>query len=189
MKRKLSLKNRMLLGYAVPICVYLGVAGLVYSTTNQVFETFEEVERVQKVLMETNNISYLSQVMIGNLRGYIISRNPDFKRGYQESVKNLRQRASVAESLIHNSEQLDRFRAMVSLVDNYEEYAREFIQLIETGQTEKAINLFKSGQAAKFVQELEQLSRDFENTQREIVADKTLQANQALRFLLLSLII
>ncbi|MCT7949663.1 methyl-accepting chemotaxis protein [Ancylothrix sp. C2] len=187
MKRKVSLKNRMLFGYAAPICVYLGVAGLVYSTATQVFDTFEEVERVQKVLVETNNISYLAQVMIGNVRGYLISRNPDFKRDYQESIKTLRQRASVGENLIRNTEQLDRFRKMVSLIDNYEEYAREIIQLMDAGQTEKAVNIFKTGQATKFVQEFEQLNRDFEKNQREIIADKTLQANQALRFLLTAL--
>lgn len=187
MKRKVSLKNRMLLGYAVPVCVYLGVAGLVYSTANKVFDTFEEVERVQKVLIETNNISSLAQVMIGNVRGYLIARNPDFKRDYQESIKALRQRASVGENLIRNSEQLDRFRKMVSLVDNYEEYARELIQLMDAGQTQKAVNLFKTGEGTKFVQEFEQLNRDFEKTQREIIADKTVQANQALRFLLTAL--
>lgn len=187
MKRKVSLKNRMLMGYAVPVFIYLGVASLVYSMTSRVFDSLEEVERVQKVLIETNKVSYLAQSIIGNVRGYLISKDSAFKRDYQEGVKAFRQRAIVGESLIRSNEQLERFRKMVSLVDNYEEYAQQIIQLVDAGQTEKAVNFFKSGQGTKFAQDFQQLNSDFEKTQRDIIADKTLQANEALRFLLTSL--
>ena len=184
MNRKLSLKNRLLLGYAVPVCVYLGVGGLVYSTANQVFETFAEVERVQKALIETNAIANLAQVMIGNLRGYIISKNPEFKRNYQESFTTLKQRAITAESLIRNAEQIDRFRKMLKLVDNYDEYAIKNFQLVDENKIQESLTLFKTGKGTKFVEEFEPLTVDFEKNQREIIIEKTIEANQALQLLL-----
>src|SRR6476469_228375 len=85
---KLTLRVRMLMGFAVPVLVYIGLTGLVFTTSNKIFHTFEDVERIQNVILETTNLDRAAQGMIRNLRGYTIINNPMFLNEYQSSLKN-----------------------------------------------------------------------------------------------------
>ncbi|TAE01866.1 MAG: chemotaxis protein, partial [Oscillatoriales cyanobacterium] len=71
--KKLNIRNKMLIAYVAPAAIYLGLPILVYQTTNQVLNSFQEVERIENVIGLTNNISAGTEQMVRGLRGYLIN--------------------------------------------------------------------------------------------------------------------
>ncbi len=84
----LKLKSKMLIGYAIPTVIFLGISGLVYSTARQVSQTFQAVERVQTLV--ANGIGHYSNEgrYPKTERGCIESKG-DRLRSFQFQVMNL----------------------------------------------------------------------------------------------------
>ena len=82
----LNIKNKILLGYLVPATIYLGFPVIVIATTNQVFNTFQETERVEQVIGETSKISAGAEQMVRGMRGYIINKNQQFLKDFQAGL-------------------------------------------------------------------------------------------------------
>lgn len=185
----LKLKGRMLLGYTVPIVVYLALAGLVYSTTTKVSEAFREVERVQDVLLAGNNIDGGGQQMVRSVRGYLVMKNPEFIQEYQDGLTLARKSVEEANQLVTHKEQRDRISKMLEAINGYEAHASQIIQLIDRGKQAEAITLFRSGEGTKFVQQFDQLQKEFDKVQREFLTQQTKQVQESLNWLILALLI
>ena len=73
-----KLRERLLLGYSIPVFLFMGLTALVYSNINQVSNTFKEAERVQEVILKVNVMERGAQGMVRSLRGYLALKNQDF---------------------------------------------------------------------------------------------------------------
>ncbi len=68
----------MLIGYAVPTVIFLGISGLVYSTASQVSQTFQDVERVQTLVANFGELNAEFNVMVRRFRGYFGVEKSEF---------------------------------------------------------------------------------------------------------------
>jgi hypothetical protein len=84
---KLNIRNRMLLAYVAPAAIYLGFPVLVYTTTNQVLNNFQEVERIENVIRNTNNMSAGAEQMVRGMRGYLINKKSAVFKGFSNRWK------------------------------------------------------------------------------------------------------
>jgi methyl-accepting chemotaxis protein len=189
MLSNLKLQNRMLLGYSAPVVVCLVLVGLVYSTANKVFDTFEEVARVQNVLIDTSDMSLSSEGMIRSLRGYILDKNQGFSEDYRENFNAAKESAKSVEGLIKLPEQKERLTKMVEEIENYDDYASKVIALIDSGKEADAVALFKSGKGTEFVKAYDRLEKEFKATEESVLKQETQEAKNALHLLVALLLI
>ena len=82
----LKLRNRMLLGYAVPITLFVGLVAPVFSSASKKRESYRQT----KILMTTREgvermAFYLAQ-MVGDRRGYILNRDEYYLKEVQEDL-------------------------------------------------------------------------------------------------------
>ena len=189
MVRQIKLRTRMLLGYTTPAVFYVIIGTMAYTITEQVFQTFEEVERVQKVIIEMNNMSLSAQEMVRSSRGYLINKNETFFNEYQEGFKLARQSADLLAKEVKLDEQKERVKRMLDLVNEYYEGSNDLFRLVRQGKQGEALAVFNTGKYTKFVKEFDDLTDQFNKSERERLQKETNAAKESLNVLRLSLLI
>lgn len=189
MLSNLKLRERILLGYTVPVVLSIGLAGLVYSTTNEVLDTFKEVERVQNVLIGTNNMAFSIQGMIRSLRGYLAVKNKTFLEEYKSSLSSFQTADKSVTPLVTIPEQKNRLYRMAELSNDYNQFSDKIFNLINQGKTSEAINIFNTGKGIQTVKELDVLLKEFHQTETTLLQENTKRTAEALNSLILVLII
>ncbi|MEY3870451.1 MAG: hypothetical protein RLZZ338_4345 [Cyanobacteriota bacterium] len=189
MVRQIKLRTRMLLGYTTPAVFYVIIGTMAYTITEQVFKTFEEVEKVQNVIIEMNNMSLSAQEMVRSSRGYLINKNETFFTEYQEGFKSARQSADLVAKEVKVDEQKQRVTRMLDLVNEYYEGSNELFRLVRQGKQGEALAVFNTGKYTKFVKEFDDLTDQFNKAERDRLQKETTTAKESLNFLRLSLLI
>jgi methyl-accepting chemotaxis protein len=191
----LRLKNKMLIGYAIPTVIFLGIFGLVYSTASQVSRTFQDVERVQTILSNFGEMEGDAGVLVRSFRGYLVSENPLFLEEYADHLKSFQTYVKTTEPMIILPEQKERLKRSMELVNHYDQGSNEvsgvaaILQLVREGKKAEAIALFKTGQLTKYVEELDQVTQALQDTEKKLLIKETEQAKAAMNTLLIALII
>jgi methyl-accepting chemotaxis protein len=189
MARQIKLRTRMLLGYTTPAVFYVIIGTMAYTITEQVFKTFEEVERVQNVIIEMNNMSLSAQEMVRSSRGYLINKNETFFNEYQEGFKLARQSADLLAKEVKLDEPKQRVKRMLDLVNEYYEGSNELFRLVRQGKQGEALAVFNTGKYTQFVKEFDKLTDEFNKMERDRLQKETNKAKESLTFLRLSLLI
>ncbi|MEP6519167.1 methyl-accepting chemotaxis protein [Microcoleus vaginatus] len=186
----LNIRNKMLLGYLAPALIYLGFPVVVIATTNQVFKTFQETERVEQVVGETTNISLGAEQMVRGLRGYLINKNQQFLKDFQAGAELARQSANNVEQTVKDPEQRIRLQRMRQLVNQYYDGCNEeIVRLLQENQTAKALAVFNTGKYTNFLNEFLKVNGEFRETELNIVKQKTKMTKEALSFLVSTLLV
>jgi CHASE3 domain sensor protein len=189
MTRQIKLRTRMLLGYTTPAVFYVIIGTMAYTITEQVFKTFEEVERVQNVIIEMNNMSLSAQEMVRSSRGYLINKNDTFFTEYQEGFNSARKSADLITKEIKVDEQKQRINRMIDLVNEYYEGSNDLFRLVRQGKQGEALGIFNTGKYTRFVEEFDGLTDQFNKHERDRLQKETIAAKESLTFLRLSLLI
>lgn len=188
MFNQLRMRNRMLLGYAIPGFIYLALSVLAYITANQVFDAFKEVERVQNIIINTNNMYRGADRAVRSFRGYIINRDNNFITQYQTGLDLSRSAANSIKPLIKNPEQRTRLNKMVEFVNEYAVFSNEIIDLLKQNKRTEALTLFNQGQGTQFINQFEALSIVFTESEQSLLKAEMTEAKASLNFLIVLLI-
>ncbi|PSB28392.1 chemotaxis protein [filamentous cyanobacterium Phorm 46] len=186
---KLKIRNKMLLGYLVPAAIYLGFPALVFGTTNQVFKTFTEVERVENTVGGISNMSVGAEQMVRGMRGYLINKNPQFLTDFKTGAELARQSANNVQPIVKNPQQRIRLEKMLELVNDYYDGSNEIVRLFQQNQKTEALALFNTAKYTKFVNEFVELNREFRETELKMIKQETQVTKAALSFLVSMLVI
>ncbi len=183
MLAKLNLRTRILLGYIIPATVYLGFAILVYATGNKAFNTFQEVERVEKVIVKVNNLKFNFQSLVLNARGYLVDKNPEFSQEYQKSLLNFRQEANNTRELIRKPDQKQRLEQIIQLSEEFNSFSSNFFRLVDSNKQAEAVALFKTGKGREIIRKFDQISQEFNENERMLLSEQTIETESALWWL------
>ncbi len=189
MVRQIKLRTRMLLGYTTPAVFYVIIGTMAYTITEQVFKTFEEVERVQTIIIEINNMSLSAQEIVRSSRGYLLSQNERFLNEFQEGFKSARQSADKVIKEVKADEQKQRVQRMLDIMNEYYEGSEQLNRLVRQGKQGEALAIFKTGKYTEFVKEFDELTDQFNKFERDRLGKETNAAKESLGFLRLSLLI
>ncbi len=191
----LKLKSKMLIGYAIPTAIFLGISGLVYSTASQVSQTFQDVERVQTVIANIHQVDNRVNMMVRSFRGYLVADKALFLQQYKDNQKALQVDAKAAESLIRLPAQKERLKQVMILANLFDQGNDEIkgvqsvFQLVHQGKKAEAIAIFNLGKLAEIVAELDEVTEAMEKTEKKLLIQETDQAKAAMNTLLTALII
>ncbi len=186
---KLNIRNKMLLAYVAPATIYLGLPVLVYQTTNQVLNTFQEVERIENVIEKANNMSVGTEQMVRGLRGYLINKNPQFLNDFKTGVELARESANSVESIIKNPEQRTRLEKMLNLCNEYYNNSNEIVSLLQQNKTAQALAIFNTGKHTVFVNNFVETHRQFRELELALIKQETQKTKESLIFLISVLVV
>ncbi len=161
---RLKLKNRLLVGYAIPVLFYLGLASLVYGTT-------QEVQRVQQATINSQKLAINAQAMIRSSRGYLAVENPQFLKEFEEFSQDFDEASAILSQYIRNEQQQGRFDQMVAFKQEYEGFAERLHVLIEQNQREAAVELFNTGNGTQFVIGFDDINREFNDSEEKLLRE------------------
>jgi methyl-accepting chemotaxis protein len=186
---KLKLKNQMLVGYTIPLLIYVAIAGMVYSTAKRAVDTFEDVERVQEVVTDVNILALGTQGMVRSVRGYLLIQNENFITDYTTSLESAIEAATDVKPLIVLPEQQKRLDRMIELIKQYGEGSEPLLQLVREGKREEAIAIVQQGDLTKLVEEFDEVSNEFLQQERTLLSQETGNAKSALSALVIALVV
>ncbi|BAP45013.1 multi-sensor hybrid histidine kinase [Pseudomonas sp. StFLB209] len=123
---------RKLLGRNVSLPLGVGVLSAVFFIIliNYLLAAIQWVEHTDRVINNTNRSLKLSIDMETGLRGYLLTGDAQFLDPYEVARPLLKAELQGLQTLVtDNPTQLDRFRRLSTLQDEWESFAQEMIQL------------------------------------------------------------
>jgi len=150
---------------------------------------FQEVERIENVIRNTNNMSAGAEQMVRGMRGYLINKNPLFLKDFQTGGKLCRQSADSVKSMIENSEQKTRLDKMLELCNEYYDSSNEIVRLLQQNKTAEALAIFNTGKQTKFVDDFVKLNQQFRDLEVKSIKQATQKTKESLVFLISALVI
>ena len=189
MLKKIKLRERLLLGYTLPFLLFVGLAGLVYANIRQVFETFQNAERVQTMLLNVNKMDKSSIGMIQSARGYLALQNPLFLEQYEDYLEQFNEMATLVKEETLYADQKERVAEVRELVNEYERATRPALELAQQGNREEAIALVKSQNATQYVEQIDRLTQQIAQREEELLSRETEETLNSLNWVIYGLIL
>lgn len=185
----LKLRNRMLLGYSVPIILFLGLAGLVYSSANKLTHSFTELKQNQDIVELSASMRFSYTRMGMALRGYVIFGSNELISDYRNWQQLFTEYSGKLEPLLENPQQKERWKKMLVLKNRHIELTNRIINLIQAGKQQEAVSLLKTQQEQFLVNEFRKLSIEFNEVQTKLVNQATNEAEKVLNYLIVAVLI
>lgn len=189
MLTNLKLKNRMLLGYAIPVAVYLGFATLVYFSIHKVKETFEEVKRVESVSRSVSEMGLSAEGMIRTTRGYLLNGDPNSLILYEAEKQKFQEALKVAEPRVHRPDQKQRIQQMNDLVREYGELSEKLTSLRKQNKQAEMLAMFSSGEGRRLTEGFSKLFEEFSDLEKTLLDQRTQEAENNLQAVTIALIV
>lgn len=178
----LKLKNRILLGYSIPLAILLGLNGLVYFNNQRVAKVLKENEISQRSVQSINGAHIGISRADRALRGYLLGSKASLD-SYKVGLTNFRSYLEEASKIVTDEEQKTRLEKIKMISEQLVAFDNQMIDLVQKGKPEEAIRLFSTRQGIKYLRELESLSEEFTETQEKFLASSNQEATATNNFL------
>lgn len=180
---RFKLRTQMLIGYGIPVIVFVGSASVVYTNTNQVFDAFNRVETAQKAIITTNKIALAGSNMVANARAFLLWPQQNFWELYNQSWQEFQQAINTLEreQIVTDPVQKQRFEDMKKIGQEYDQYASRVFTLVREGKNQEALDLFKSGIGTRALANFLKLTNQFTETETQKLAQENMAAKKTLK--------
>jgi methyl-accepting chemotaxis protein len=172
MLKEIKLRNRILIGYILPLISLIGASALTLWNSNRIKDVFQEVKRVDKEIVETNRLEVGLNEMVLGVRGYLIDPDDiyinEYRQGSQDFVAAVK--ALEQPGVITQTEQQEYLQELANLGKQVQEDGDNLINLVQEGKQQAAIEIATNEIGA----ELEQQQLDQNVTQNIASAEDTL---------------
>ena len=140
MLKELKLRNRILIGYVLPLVSLLGASAITLWNANRIKGVFQEVKRVDKEIIETHKLEVGISEMILGARGHLINPNDIYVNEFRQGSEEFTEAAEILQQpgVITGAEQQDYFEQLVALGEQIQEDGNSLIGLIEAGNQQEA---------------------------------------------------
>jgi methyl-accepting chemotaxis protein len=187
MFNNLKLRNRMLLGYSVPILLFVGLAIPVVTSVNKAAEAFKQTQVSIDAVEGGTQMAVGMAKMARDVRGYIaLNKDEGFLRDYQSDLQYVRERAEVVGKVVKNTEQSERLKKMLALVQEYDDFANQMVSLVDGGKQAEAAKILRARKGVEIIKEFEQVNTELNKKERELLQAAIGRAESNLNFLLIA---
>ena len=138
----LKLKNRILLGYALPISFLISLGCLLYIGAVRRETIDAKVKRSQNTIINMGTVTNSLSTMIRNVRGQVLfPQDNSYEKKYELGLQNFRKAIGELDKLLQDSEQQKQFIIMVTEINSLDKISREVFALVKKGDLAYAKNL------------------------------------------------
>lgn len=182
----LNLRDRILLGYAVPLLLTIAATGVVVINARQVIKQNEITEVGAKLAQETDRLEMFLYKRQSHVRGYLLTQNSLFAKAYEESVAIYEEKVSTLERVISISgdQQVERLERVKVLGEEIAEINRNLINLVEAGKVKEASQELVNGRILSLIDEAGGLLGQINAQEDKLQAERVKEAEAAMRSLI-----
>ncbi|MGL5943819.1 MAG: methyl-accepting chemotaxis protein [Waterburya sp.] len=185
MLNKLKLRNRILIGYILPLLSLLGAASLSLWNANHLKGIFQDVKRVDYVIGQSQKLEAGMAEIIMGTRGYLINADNAYIEEYERGLKDFKEAVDTLQQpgMIIQPEQQQNVQEIADLEEQAEQAASEVINFVQQGQRQKAIALANTELGADLDKRFEDLSRQLNESERAEIERDISRAESSLNTL------
>ncbi|MCT7967317.1 methyl-accepting chemotaxis protein [Laspinema sp. D1] len=179
----LKLRGRILACIIIPLLVSGVLATLIVSTVKKAEELDEQIGLSSEVIDHLAEATLQAIRMERSTRGYLVSATDRHRQGFETGSESYSRLINSLEPKIAQLEdpvQRQRFQEYTQLGNQLRQADLQMLQLAQTGQREAAVALFSTDQSSNIVREIESIYNAFVEQERETLAARKVQAQEAL---------
>jgi len=188
----LKLRDKLLLGFSVPVVIFLVFSAIVNFNVTRTNKIFNEVNTSQKMLLEADEMILRVSMMGRQVRGYLLVGNAENALGnFEKEKNNFQQAADRAEKIIQeikDAQQEKRLKQMLELSEKFDQLAKTTFRMYDSGQQKQAIDLFLL-ESKKVLGEFDQLNQEFRQEELNSLTGRIANTKTSLNFLGLASVI
>ena len=180
MLENMTLRNRILAGYGVPIAISTLVTGVIIVNVKAAQKQFQEVEKLTHIEETTQQTAYhIAQIEKTSL-DYLLHKNNPAKEKYNKMVELFNVEIVELEELVTDPKQKELFLAIDNQGHEVIEYTKNLMALVDKGQIEQAQNIWSQGEGGAMEAELEELIEEATKLEIELLNESEEKEKQIL---------
>ncbi len=189
--KNLKLKQRILLGYSVPLILTISAAGAVFLSAKNLEQQSKATEIGWTIVQETDRLELAMYKRQASIRGYILNGEERFFEQYEESVIYYDELIKSLENLASYSgpDQLERLQTLKNIAEEVFDLNKSIIPLVKNGKIEDARRKFTQSQQNILLDRASRVLRELNNTEDKRQAERDQQAGEAMQFLIIAAVV
>ena len=150
MLANLNLRNRMLLGYSVPIILFITLGVMSYFSHSKKIVLEQKIEVAQTTIIDVNETVYGLSRMVRNVRGRtLFPQDASYLKSYKDGFDVFRQTSRELDQQIKDPEQRERLNTIIAEGNQLDAIANKTFNLLSKGKLAEATALTKSLRMSK----------------------------------------
>ncbi|MFM2311498.1 MAG: hypothetical protein RLZZ04_774 [Cyanobacteriota bacterium] len=178
MFKQLKLRDRILIGYILPLISLVGASAITLWNANRIKNVFQEVKRVDKEIVETKKLETALNEMVLGARGYLISPNDIYLNEYRQGSQAFTEAVKALEQpgIITLPEQQQYLSELAALGKQVQQDSNNLLSLVDQGKQQSAIEIATNELGAELDQQVLAIEAQLDQLgQQEL--DKNVSAN------------
>ena len=188
MSYNLNLKKRIVLGYVLPLGLFVAVSFLVFATVQDLQRNFQLVQNAQSIVILTKDLQNSFLEMHRSVRGYMISKEERLLLTIDKARERYAEDRKALDLLVENDHQQARLGLIHGMGERLMARVDMEVGLVNNGKTSLALENSRSGKGTDLADELDRAFRDFEAHEVEILAQRVEAQREGLRYLVMLVI-
>ncbi|MBD2093902.1 methyl-accepting chemotaxis protein [Trichocoleus sp. FACHB-591] len=140
-----KLRDRILIGYSLPILCLVGLGGIVHVNTSNAFQRQAEEKIAQTTIIEVDQMVLGVARMVRNVRGYLLfPEDKSYIQSYDQGLELFNQSYGKLDQQAQSLERQQQIADLAKKVNRNETIAQKIFELIDSGQLVEAKALMKS---------------------------------------------
>ncbi|WP_009632240.1 methyl-accepting chemotaxis protein [Synechocystis sp. PCC 7509] len=140
-----SLRNKMLLGYCVPIVLFIVLGGITYSSITKKNALEEKIKLAQETTINVDESVYGLSRMVRNVRGRVLfPQDASYLKSYQEGLDAFQQASTQLKLQVKDPKQLERLNTIIADGNRLNQVAEQTFGLLSQGKIAQATQLTKT---------------------------------------------
>lgn len=181
-----KIRERLLLGYSVPILLSIAAASFVYLESGEVNQSAKMLQFANQAAIDQQKLEVeffqIQKAARGYFLSYFISRNTDFLDEYKQAILDFDVVMNRLRQEVKDPEQQERLKQISELKPQIDQGYRTAFVMFDQGKREQGLASWRAAVVPK-LEEVERLSVEFQERQQEVLAERTRQQNYHLQLL------
>lgn len=167
MKNRFRLWHRILLGYMVPVFLFLLVAVIVFVSMQSFKEHVGKMNHVYAFVDSMKELSLSLASMQRSVRGYILTGGKDSRDRYVEAEKEFQDTIKTLLAMPDDARQADDLRKIKDIEGKINDILKAQIDLVDKGEKAKVIEHFEANNTIGLATDFQDLMDELKNREME----------------------
>ena len=183
-----KLKNRILLGYSVPLLLSLLMAVVVYPNVAIAQQSVTTAITGREIVAAADRMALAVANIQGEAASFILAPDSASAQKFQEGIKRYQNSVESLDELVQNPQERIKLTKMIALGDKISGEAGNWISLVQSERREAALNEFSTNKTQTMAELLTQMLESFAKKEDELQRAKEQKSKKTLELLLWVLI-
>lgn len=183
-----KLKNRILLGYSVPLLLSLLMAVVVYPNVAIAQQSVTTAITGREIVAAADRMALAVANIQGEAASFILAPDSASAQKFQEGIKRYQNSVETLEELVQKPEEKTKLTKMIALGDRISGAAKKWIALVQSERREEALKDFSTNKTQTMTERLTEMLESFVKKEDELQKAKEQKSQKTLELLLWVLI-